>query len=88
MYIIKLISRPIPFHFTVIKLYLQLKLTEEPTPYNTVEHKELVQINKPTPLLQEATTQLILKRGQGYPYKYPLLTAIADITIYLQNNTT
>ena len=54
MYIIKLISRPTPFYFTVVKLYLQLKLTKEPTPYNTIEYKEPAQINKFTPLLQEA----------------------------------
>ena len=58
---IELTNRPIPFHFTVIKPYLQLKLTEEPTPYNTIEHKEPTQIDEPTPLLQEATPQLILK---------------------------
>ena len=55
MCIIKLISRPIPFYFTVVKLYLQLKLTEEPTPYNIVEYKEPTQINKPIFLFQEAT---------------------------------
>ena len=47
MYIIKLISRLIPFYFIVVKLYLQLELTEEPTPYNTIEYKEPAQINKP-----------------------------------------
>ena len=63
-------------------------MTEEPTFYNTVEYKELVQIDEPMPLLQEATTQLVLKRGWGCPHKYPLLTAIADIIIYLQDDTT
>jgi hypothetical protein len=63
MYIIKFTSRPTPFYFTVMKLYLQLELTEEPTPYNTIEHKEPAQIDKPTPPLQEVTTQLVLKRG-------------------------
>ena len=51
---IKFISGPTPFHFTVVKPYLRLKLTEEPTLYNTVEHAEPMQTNKPTPPLQEA----------------------------------
>ena len=51
MYIIKLINRPTPFYFTVVKLYLQPELTKEPTPYNTVEYKELIQIDKLIPLL-------------------------------------
>ena len=55
MCIIKFISRPTPFHFIVIKPYLQLELTEEPTPYNTVEYKELARIDKSIFLLQEAT---------------------------------
>ena len=47
---IKFINRLIPFYFIVMKLYLQLKLTKEPTPYNIIEHKEPIQINKPMPL--------------------------------------
>ena len=47
MYTIKLINKLIPFYSTVIKLYLQLKSTKEPTFYNAVEHAEPVQINKP-----------------------------------------
>ena len=46
MYIIKLTSKLILFHSTVIKLYLQLELTKEPTFYNIVEYKEPIQINK------------------------------------------
>ena len=56
MCIIKLINRPTPFHSTVVKLYLQPELTEEPTLYNIVKYKEPTQINKPTPLFQEVTT--------------------------------
>ena len=63
MCIIKLINRPTPFYFIVMKLYLQLKLTEELTPYNIVEYKEPAQINKPIFLLQKATPQLVLKQG-------------------------
>ena len=40
MYTIKFTSKPTPFYFIVVKLYLQLKLTKEPTPYNAVEYKE------------------------------------------------
>jgi len=32
-------------------------------------------------LLPKAKPQLPLKRGRGCPYKYPLLTAIADTTV-------
>ena len=51
MCIIKLISGPIPFYSIVIKLYLQPKLTKEPTLYNAVKHAELARIDKPIPLL-------------------------------------
>ena len=37
---IKLISRPIPFYFTIVKPYLRLELTKESTPYNAIKHKE------------------------------------------------
>ena len=63
MCIIKLINRPTPFYSTVVKPYLQLKSTEEPTPYNTIEYKKPARIDKPILPLQEATTQLVLKRG-------------------------
>ena len=86
MYTIKLTSGLIPFRSTVIKLYLQPELTKEPTLYDAVEYIKPAQTNKPVLLLQEAAPQLVLKRGQGYPRKYPLLIAIADITIYLQDN--
>ena len=45
-----------------------------------------MQIDEPVPPLQEAAPQLIPKRGQGRPRKYPLFTATVDITIYLQND--
>ena len=50
---IKLPSRPISFHFTVVKPYLRLKLTKEPTFYDAIEHIEPVQIDKSTPPLQD-----------------------------------
>ena len=55
IYIIELISRPILFYSIVIKPYLQLKLTEEPTFYNTIEHAEPARTDKPVPPLQEVT---------------------------------
>ena len=88
MCIIELTSKPIPFRSTVVKLYLQLELTKEPTPYDAVKYKEPARIDKPTPPLQETTPQPVPKRGRGRPRKYLLLTAIADIIIYLQDNTT
>ena len=51
MYTIELISGPTLFYSMVVKLYLQLELTKEPTPYDTVEHKEPAQIDEPMPLL-------------------------------------
>ena len=53
-YIIELISGPIPFRSTVVKLYLRLELTKKPTLYNAVEHAEPARVNEPIPLLQEA----------------------------------
>ena len=47
----------------VVKPYLRPKLTEEPTPYNAVKYKKPARIDEPTPPLQEATPQLVLKRG-------------------------
>ena len=32
--------------------------------------------------------QLVLKQGRGRLYKYPLLTVIVDIIIYLQDDAT
>ena len=49
MYTIKFTSRPTPFYFTVVKPYLQLELTKEPTPYDTVEYAKPAQINEPVP---------------------------------------
>jgi hypothetical protein len=51
IYIIKLTSRPTPFCFIVMKPYLQPELTEEPTPYDAIKHKEPARIDEPMPLL-------------------------------------
>ena len=37
---IELTSGPTPFRSTVVKPYLRPESTEEPTPYDAVEHKE------------------------------------------------
>jgi hypothetical protein len=73
-----------------VKLYLRPESTQEPTFYNAIKHVEPTRVNEPVspPLLQETTPQLVLKRGRGRLRKYPLLIAIADIIIYLQDNTT
>jgi hypothetical protein len=69
-----------------VKLYLR----EEPTLYDAVEHAEPTRVDEPAspPLFQETAPQLVPKQDRGRLCKYPLLTAIADITIYLQDNTT
>jgi hypothetical protein len=73
-----------------MKLYLRPESAEEPILYNTIKHAEPARVNKPaSPLLfQETIPQLVLKQGRGRPRKYPLLIVIADIIIYLQDNTT
>jgi len=48
---IELTSGPTPFRSTVVKLYLRLELTEEPTLYDTIEYAEPARIDEPTPLL-------------------------------------
>jgi hypothetical protein len=74
----------------VVKLYLRPESTQEPTLHNTIEHTEPTRVDEPASLflLQETTLQLVLKQGRGRLRKYPLLIAIADIIIYLQDNTT
>ena len=39
-----------------------------------------------TPVAQPQPQPHPIKRGRGRPRKYPLLTALADITIYLQSD--
>ena len=51
MYIIKLISGLISFYSTVVKPYLWLKLTKEPTLYDAVEYTKPAQTDKPIPPL-------------------------------------
>jgi hypothetical protein len=62
--------------------------TKGPTLHDTVEHVGPARIDEPTLPPQDATPQPVPKRGRGRPHKYPLLTAIADITIYLQDSAT
>jgi len=85
---IELTSGPTPFRSTVVKPYLQPESTEEPTPHGAEEHAEPTRTDEPAPPPQEAAPQPVQKRGRGRPRKYPLLTAAADITIYLQDDAT
>jgi hypothetical protein len=48
IYIVKLLSGPISFQSIVIKPYLQLELTKEPTLYNAIEYIKPAWINKST----------------------------------------
>jgi hypothetical protein len=80
---VKLSSGPTTFRSIVVKPYL-------------LEPQNLAEIEPelpPEPLLESVLPKTILerpstavqppKRGRGRPRKYPLLTAMADITIYL-----
>jgi hypothetical protein len=73
-----------------VKLYLRPESAEEPILHNAVKHTEPMRVNEPAspPLFQETIPQPIPKQGRGRPRKYPLLTVIADIIIYLQDDTT
>jgi hypothetical protein len=89
---VKLPSGPTSFRSTVVKPYLQLESTEsdpeiDPKPQESeVDRTAQPPIESRPQPLQDATPQPVLKRGRGRPRKYPLLTAMADITIYLQDD--
>ena len=51
---IKFISRLTPFYSTVVKLYLRLELTEQPTLYDAIEHAEPARTDESALPLQEA----------------------------------
>jgi hypothetical protein len=87
---VKLPSGPTSFRSTVVKPYLQLESTEsdpeiDPKPQDDPKPQE-PEVDRTAQPLQEAAPQLVPKRGRGRPRKYPLLTAMADITIYLQDD--
>ena len=74
------------FRSTVVKPYYteqtngdELDTVREPEPVL----EPVSEVTRPTPV--EATEPP--KRGRGRPRKYPLLTATADFTVYLQGNT-
>jgi len=78
--IIKLSSGPTTFRSTVVKPYLQdPQDPQEPEP-STQSPVEA------TPEPERPAAADTPKRGRGRPRKYPLLTAMADITIYLQDD--
>ena len=95
---VKLPSGPTSFRSTVVKPYLQPEPTESdpeidlepnPKPQESEVDRAAQPPVEPRPQPpQDATPQPVPKRGRGRPRKYPLLTAIADITIYLQDNAT
>ena len=77
---IKLSSGPTTFRSTVVKPYLQdPQDPQEPEP-STQSPVEA------TPEPERPAAADTPKRGRGRPRKYPLLTAMADITIYLQDD--
>ena len=84
---VKLPSGPTSFRSTVVKPYLRSKLLEsdpeiDPKPQESETDGTAQPPVEPPPQLPQP------KRGRGRPRKYPLLTAIADITIYLQDGAT
>ena len=84
---VKLSSGPTSFWSTVVKPYLQPEppesdLETDPKP----QESEVDRTAQPPIESQPQPPQLPPKRGRGRPRKYPLLTAIADITIYLQDD--
>jgi hypothetical protein len=91
---VKLPSGPTSFRSTVVKPYLQPESTESDPEINPKPQEPEVDKTTQSPVesrpqpLQEAAPQPVPKRGRGRPRKYPLLTAMADITIYLQDNAT
>ena len=80
---IELASGPTPFRSTSVKPYL--RPDHEPDLEPTFLPQRQPDVETPP---QNAISQPAPKRGRGRPRKYPLLTAMADITIYLQDDTT
>ena len=97
---VKLPSGPTSFRSTVVKPYLQPESTEsdpeiDPETDPKPQESEIDQnrattrrVDRTAQPPQDATPQPVPKRGRGRPRKYPLLTAMADITIYLQDDAT
>jgi hypothetical protein len=76
---VQLSSGPTPFRSTVVKPYLRTEQT-------TIGPVTEPQAEKTTTQPAAETTYQPPKRGRGRPRKYPLLTAMADVTIYLQDD--
>jgi hypothetical protein len=80
----------------VVKPYLQpgltkpdLKIDPKPQEPKINLKPQESKVNRTVQPLVESQLQLPQpKQGRGHLHKYPLLTAIADITIYLQDDTT
>jgi hypothetical protein len=94
---VKLPSGPTSFRSTVVKPYLQPESTEsdpkidpeiDPKPQEPEINPKLQEseVDRTAQPPIESQPQPVPKRGRGRPRKYPLLTAMADITIYLQDD--
>ena len=84
---VKLPSGPTSFRSTVVKPYLQPESTESDLEIDPKPQEP--EIDRTTqPPVESQPRQPVPKRGRGRPPKYPLLTAMADITIYLQDDAT
>jgi hypothetical protein len=90
---VRLSSGPTPFRSTAVKPYLSKAKSEsspeppgepprEPDLAKTVLESTIVVEQPPGNQPPQP-----LKRGRGRPRKYPLLTAMADITVYLQEDS-
>jgi hypothetical protein len=85
--VVKLGNGATSFRSTVVKPYLQLESTRDEAAEEPTRIDEPVP--QPTTPLQETPPQGVqiiqpVKRGRGRPRKYPVLTGLADIEIYLQ----
>jgi len=86
---VKLPSGPTSFRSTVVKPYLQPEPPEsDPETDPKPQESEVDRTAQPPIESQPQPPQLPPKRGRGRPRKYPELTAMADITIYLQDDAT
>lgn len=84
---IKLPSGPTAFRSTVVKPYLSNIDTEKEPPRpslpETPKEPELPSVQQP---VQSVMPIQPIKRGRGRPRKYPLLTAVSDFTVHIQES--
>lgn len=97
--VVKINSGPTSFRSTVVKPYFQSPNDQISDPFNEPLQPEPLQIASEVdaPATDENTSEItsvppvlpqippqVPKRGRGRPRKYPLLTRLADIEVYLQ----